>query len=78
MSVAPVADPPSGQADVFAVDEDSSSLLDVLANDSDADGDSLSLQSVGAAMHGQTSIEAGRVRYQPDPDYHGSDSSTTP
>ena len=38
-------------------------LLDVLANDADADGDLLRVTGVGAALHGTVSIESNKVRY---------------
>ncbi|MCV6587304.1 MAG: cadherin-like domain-containing protein [Marinibacterium sp.] len=51
--------------------------IDVLANDSDPDGDAISVLSVSDAQHGTVSIDAsGMVVYTPAPGYLGSDSFT--
>lgn len=67
---------PQAMDDVATVAEDESVLIDVLANDQDADGDSLSLVSVAGAANGSVSIASGQVRYTPDVDFSGSDSFT--
>jgi hypothetical protein len=46
----------------------------VLANDSDPEGDSLSLVSVTDSPNGTTTISGGNVVYTPDSGYVGSDS----
>jgi len=66
--------PPLARGDSATLDEDGSVLLDVLANDSDPETGPLSLVEVGAPSHGRAFIEAGRIRYTPDADWHGSDS----
>jgi hypothetical protein len=48
--------------------------VDVVANDTDADGDTLTLQSVGTAAHGSVSIVGGKAQYSPEPNFNGSDS----
>ena len=59
------------------VPEDSEKfLIDVLANDEDADGDTLTVTDVGVPSHGTVSIGSGGVRYTPNPDYSGPDSFT--
>ena len=50
--------------------------IDVLANDSDANGDTLTITGASAASHGTTGVNGGFVTYAPDPDYFGSDSFT--
>ena len=51
--------------------------VDVLANDSDPDGDPLTVESVTQPQHGTASIQpSGRVRYTPASGYEGSDSFT--
>jgi hypothetical protein len=45
-----------------------------VANDTDVDGDTLTLASVGAAAHGSVSIVSGKAVYTPAPDYNGGDS----
>jgi hypothetical protein len=49
-------------------------VLNVLVNDTDADGDPITITTVTGAAHGQVSIGAGNsLRYTPDPGYTGSD-----
>ena len=49
-------------------------VVDVLANDSDADGDTLGVSGVGGPSHGSAEAVAGGVRYTPAPNFNGSDS----
>jgi hypothetical protein len=65
--------PPLAVDDSLELAEDDSLLIDVLANDSDPDGDALVLLDVSAALHGTASLEGGQLRYTPSPDYHGSE-----
>lgn len=58
--------------DSAEVNEDDTVLISPLGNDSDADGDGLTLASA-AAMHGQVAIEGASIRYQPNPDFFGAD-----
>jgi len=47
-------------------------VSDLLVNDSDVDGDKLSLSSVQAAEHGSVAIDGdGNVVFTPDDNYHG-------
>jgi hypothetical protein len=48
--------------------------LDVLANDTDPDGDSLSLTGVTAPAHGTAALNNGKVDYSPATNYYGADS----
>ena len=48
-------------------------VVDVLANDTDPDGDALALRSVTAPAHGTATITGSAIRYQPSPGYSGSD-----
>jgi len=69
-----VNNPPACTDDEPAVAEDSgANVLDVLANDEDPDGDTLTVVSVGPAAHGVTVNHASHVSYAPAADYHGSD-----
>jgi VCBS repeat-containing protein len=52
------------------------SLIDVLTNDTDADGDPLGLTDVGAPTHGTASIVDGVISYTPEPLFQGVDSFT--
>ncbi len=74
VNVASVNDAPVGKDDGAAVDEDGTVLIDVLANDSDIDGDTLLVASVGTAANGSVAIEAGGVRYTPAANFFGTDS----
>lgn len=56
------------------VDENSSVLISVLANDSDADGDPLSLLNVVQPGNGTAAIEGDQVRYTPSQGFTGADS----
>lgn len=68
--------PPAAGADAATVLEDGSVLVDVLANDSDVDGDPLSITSAGAPGHGTAVVEAGRIRYTPAADWCTTDAFT--
>ncbi|MBW7886467.1 MAG: tandem-95 repeat protein, partial [Caldilineaceae bacterium] len=75
LTVQPVNDGPVAVDDAFTVAEDSvENVLDVLANDSDVDGDVLAVASVGSAGHGTVTLTGGAVYYTPAPDYSGTDS----
>lgn len=66
---------PVASADSAVVAEDASVVIDVIANDSDADGDPLEVVSVTQGQHGSvTVVSTSSVKYQPKADYHGSDS----
>jgi VCBS repeat-containing protein len=80
ISVAPVNDAPIARADAFAVAEDSMlSVLPpgVLLNDSDPDGDALSLTLGTGPTRGTLSWAGdGSFLYTPNPDFFGTDSFT--
>jgi hypothetical protein len=72
-----VNQPPVAQNDAFTVNQNSTAnSLNVLANDSDPDGDALTISAVGAPAHGTASINGNRVSYSPATGYVGSDSFT--
>lgn len=50
--------------------------INVLSNDSDADGDTLSISSVGTANHGTAMISNGVIMYTPSKGFVGTDSFT--
>src|SRR5207247_8845121 len=58
------------------VAEDSSVSVNVRANDTDVDGDTLTVTAVGTPAHGTAVIQSGNVLYTPDPNYNGGDSFT--
>ncbi len=75
VTITPVNDAPIATDDTFTTAHDAAAKsVPVLANDTDVDMDSLSVQSVGAAGHGTAALLAGTVSYRPDPGYAGPDS----
>ncbi len=72
--VDPVNDAPEAVADTAATAEDEPVVIDVLANDTDIEGDALRVESVTAPTHGTAHAAAsGGVEYAPEPDWHGTD-----
>jgi Bacterial Ig domain len=68
-------EPPVGVEDSATVSEDSgATTIDVLANDTDADGDPLTIASVSNPAHGTAVVESGKVNYTPNANYNGPDS----
>jgi hypothetical protein len=66
---------PVAVADVATTDEDNAVTIDVLANDSDADGDSLTINRITMSPeHGTAEIQGGGVVYTPAANYSGPDS----
>jgi hypothetical protein len=50
--------------------------VNVLVNDSDPDGDGLTIDAVGVPSHGTAELDRGKILYTPAGDYIGSDSFT--
>ncbi|TFH06805.1 MAG: tandem-95 repeat protein, partial [Candidatus Atribacteria bacterium] len=76
VDVIAVNDPPVAQADSGSTSEGASVVIDVLPNDSDPDGDTLSIQSVTQPANGSASASGGRITYIPNPAFSGVDSFT--
>ena len=76
VSVGGAADAPRPKNDAKTTPEDTSVLIDALANDVDPDGDTLSLGAISTPGHGTAVEESGKVRYTPAADYCGADSFT--
>lgn len=71
VSVRAVNDPPIAVNDDFDTDEDQSITFNVLLNDSDVEGDKLTVTNV-TADHGTTSINSdSTITYEPAPDFNG-------
>jgi hypothetical protein len=64
---------PSAADDDATIDEDTSILLAVLANDSDVCDDTPALVSVGTPMFGTATVVGDQVNYIPSADFHGTD-----
>ena len=66
---------PDAVDDAASVDQDSSVTVSVLANDVDADGDGLTIDSITQPVSGTATDNGdGTVTYTPDADYCGADS----
>jgi uncharacterized repeat protein (TIGR01451 family) len=77
VTVVPVNDPPVANPDTAVVGEDGQTTVSPLSNDSDPDGDPLSVSTVGQPSHGTTTLNPdGTVIYTPAPNYNGPDSFT--
>jgi Tol biopolymer transport system component len=76
VAVAPVADAPLATDDIGIATPDQSLRLSVLANDSDVDGDTMSLQSVGTPLHGTVTMDGDDVAYKTTPGNTASDKFT--
>ena len=72
VNVHPLPDAPSAVPDAVSTPEDTALDIDVLANDTHPDGESLSVVSTSDAAHGTLSIEASSlVRFTPEQDFNG-------
>jgi hypothetical protein len=67
-------DPPNAGNDSASTSVDKPILIDVLANDTDGNGDTLTLSGVGSADHGTVQIQNNQVMYSPSAGYIGNDS----
>ena len=75
LAIEGVNDAPVAADDNLTTDEDATVLVNtsqLLANDSDADGDSLSVLSVSNAINGTAVLEGDTVSFTPDADFNGS------
>ncbi|HBE71629.1 MAG TPA: hypothetical protein DDW52_26090, partial [Planctomycetaceae bacterium] len=68
--------PPVATDDSSTADEDQTVTINVLANDSDPAGDTLSIASVTQPSSGSAVIVGSQVEYTPDANFNGSDSFT--
>jgi hypothetical protein len=70
--VAPAADAPVAAEDLATTREDTPVVIAVLANDSDADGDALSVVAVDALTRGTAAVQAdGTIAYTPEANFSG-------
>jgi VCBS repeat-containing protein len=80
ITVNPIAvnNPPVANGDTASTLEDTALTVDVLANDSDADDDALTVSTVsqGAYAYGAVTNNGSDVTYTPDPGFTGTDSFT--
>jgi len=78
VTINPVNDAPVANDDSATTSEDTNKTIDVLVNDTDVDGDSLSISRVTQPSNGTVTIGNGslNVMYTPNANYHGADSFT--
>ena len=77
IAVSAVEDPPRAVNDAGQVIQDSLTILSVLGNDSDPDGDTLQITAVSAPGHGTAVANPERtITYRPSAGYTGADSFT--
>jgi VCBS repeat-containing protein len=83
ITVNAVNDPPVAEDDLADTDEDTAAVINVLADDSDVDGDALGVASNSLSDPANGSVEVitsgddqGKVLYTPDAHYNGPDSFT--
>ncbi|QSR27184.1 hypothetical protein CFH99_16310 [Nocardioides aromaticivorans] len=64
--------------DVTVTEDVDAAVVDVLANDTDADGDDLAPEVVGQPAHGSAEVAGGEVTYTPDANYCNTPPGTDP
>ncbi|MEM0985389.1 MAG: VCBS domain-containing protein [Pseudomonadota bacterium] len=75
LDTGPVNTPTAAENDAATTDEDTAVIVEVLANDTDADGDSLEIASISNAVNGSASANAdGTVTFTPNLDFNGTSS----
>jgi hypothetical protein len=74
VTIEPANDQPTAADDTATIAQGAGhTVVDVLANDADIDGDMLTVSHVGTASHGTATLDGGVVRYGPDAGFSGSD-----
>ncbi|WP_179137145.1 cadherin-like domain-containing protein [Candidatus Entotheonella palauensis] len=76
LSITPVDDPPVAMDDSRTTDEDRMVNIAVLMNDSEVDGEALTITAVTQGNQGTVTHDGTTITYTPDPDIHGMDSFT--
>ena len=69
-------DPPVAEPDAETTPEDTNIQINLLANDSDVEGDTLTVISVSNGSNGSVTQVGGIATYQPNQDFTGTDSFT--
>ncbi|MEM1343500.1 MAG: Ig-like domain-containing protein [Pseudomonadota bacterium] len=69
LTIDDVPDAPVATDDADGTDEDTDLTLDLLGNDTDADGDALSIQSVAQPARGSVAVVMGQAVFSPGSDF---------
>ncbi len=70
----PINTPPTAKDDSATTKYETAVVIDVLANDTDADNDALSIESVTNPANGSAVIENNKITYTPNKNFSGEDS----
>lgn len=74
LSIKPINDAPDTVDDSVVTDEDTAVEIRVLTNDSDTEGDALTIVGLGQSRHGTVMTTTNTtIRYTPTADYNGAD-----
>jgi hypothetical protein len=73
VTVAPVNDPPVAVDDIATTSKNQWVVVTVVANDTDVDGDSLTVSSITDPAHGSTYNHGQAITFFPDQDFVGTD-----
>ena len=76
VNVASVNNSPTAQNDSSNTEQDTEVTINVLENDSDPDGDNLTVSSVNPGSNGTTAIVDNKIIYTPEAGFSGKDSFT--
>ena len=76
VTITPVNDAPVAAADTATTKEDMAVTIPVLANDTDVDGNTLTVASVTPAANGTAAPAGTAVTYTPKANFHGTDTFT--
>jgi VCBS repeat-containing protein len=71
LKIAPVNDAPVANSDRAATKENAAVIINVAANDTDVDGDSLVISDVSDAVGGSVEITNGGVKFTPNQNFRG-------
>lgn len=74
ITINPMNDPPRAENDTRTIVEDNSVTIPVLDNDSDIEGDTLTVTDAYGCAHGSVTMEETSITYTPTADYNGTDS----
>ena len=73
VTINPKNDPPRATNDSRTIVEDNSVTIPVLENDSDIEGDTLTITGTHDCAHGTATVEGNSIKYTPSENYNGTD-----